>query len=144
MNMNPMLMNQMMMMNQLNPLQAMQLNQFNQMKMQQNQMINNPMNINQFNQFNKMNQINNINYMNQMNQMGRVPIPVPAQFVQPGIQIMPMNMYNPILMQQIFHQNMMQENEIQRLNENYEYHLKRQKEAEMYKVVKDKSNNNNK
>ena len=140
-----MLMNQMMM-SQLSPLQVMQMNQINQMKMQQNPMINNPMHINQFNQFNQMNQINNINYMNQMSQMGRVPMPVPAQFVQPGIQIMPMNMnmYNPMLMQQIYHQNMMQENEIQRLNENYEYHLKRQKEAEMYKVVKDQKNNNNK
>ena len=37
---------------------------------------------------------------------------------------------------------MIQESETERLNNNYEFQLKRHKEAELYKVVNDKNNNN--
>ena len=143
-------MNQMMMAKlnplQINQIQLMQMNQINQNQIPINQIpMNpipiNPMSINQFNQFNQMNQIN------QMNQFGRIPMPVQNQFIQPGMPIMPMSpLYyqNPFLAQQIYQQTIQQQNEIQRLNQNYEYQLKRHKEAELYKVVNDKKVNKNK
>ena len=158
-NVNPPIMYNPMMIGPMNPLalnqfQLMQLNnQMNKMKINQSQMPMSPMQINQINQFNQMNQINpismainNMNQINQIPQMARMPIPAPNQFGAQGMPIMPMPLVypNPMLYQQIYQQNMMQENEIQRLNKNYEYQLKKHKEAELYKVVNDKKNNSNK
>ena len=167
--MNPILMGQMNSIG-LNPmqLQAMQMmqlnNQMNQMKLAQNQMTKiqqNPMLINQFNQINQTNQFNQvnqvnpmqINQINQIKQLGqmsqmpqRIPISVPSQYIAQGIPIVPvpppMIYPNPLYMQ-IYQQNLMQEKEVQRLNQNYEYQLKKHKESELYKVVNDKKNNNN-
>ena len=86
-----------------------------------------------------------MNQMKQMGQMGRIPMAVPNQYIPQGIPMIPVSpqMYfnNPLYMQ-IYQQNLMQENEVQRLNQNYEYQLKKQKENEMYKVVNDKKKKN--
>ena len=122
-NMNPFMMNPMMMGPMLNPIQLQQLQQFQLMQM--NQM--------------------KANQMNQMNQMGGMPIPAPNQFMQPPIPMIPyplmmqMQNANPMVMQQIYQQNLRQEKEVNMLNKNFEYQLNRQKEAEMYKVVNDKN-----
>ena len=116
-NINPFMMNPMMMGPMLTPLQLQQLQlmQMNQMK------------------------------SNQMNQMGGMGMPAPNQFIQPPMPMIPyplmMNMQNanPMIMQQIYQQNLMQEKEVNMLNKNFEYQLNRQKEAEMYKVVNDKN-----
>ena len=89
--------------------------------------------------------MNQMNHINQMNQMGGIPIPAPNQFIQPPIPMVPlpimmqMQNTNPMIMQQIYQQNLMQEKEVNMLNKNFEYQLNRQKEAEMYKVVNDKN-----
>ncbi len=108
-----------------------------------NMIMNNPLNQMMFMQMNQMKM-----QPNQMNQIGGGVMPNSNQFIPPGIQMipmpipMPMPMMNPLLAQQIYQQNMMQESETERLNNNYEFQLKRHKEAELYKVVNDKNNNN--
>ncbi len=88
---------------------------------------------------------------NQTNKMGETAIPNPYPFVSQGIPMIPIPfgipmgfpMMNPMLAQSIYTQDMMRKNEVERLNQNYEYQLNRHKIAESYRVVDDKNNNNN-
>ena len=75
------------------------------------------------------------NNIQKVQPMMPMPMPMPV----------PMSMYpipNPMVMQTLYHQDLMRQKEIQQLDKNYEYQLMRQKYNEQFKVVDDKKGKN--
>ena len=109
----------------MNPMQQMQMNQMNNTQINPNS-INNQM---------KMGIPNMNNNIPKVQPMMPMPMPMPV----------PMSMYpipNPMVMQTLYHQDLMRQKEIQQLDKNYEYQLMRQKYNEQFKVVDDKKGKN--
>ena len=110
-------------------MQMFPMNPMNQMQMNKVQMNPNLMN----NQL-KMG-IQGMNNIPKVQPMIPMPMPMPV----------PMPMYpipNPMVMQTLYHQDLMRQKEIQQLDSNYEYQLMRQKYNEQFKVVDDKKGKN--
>ena len=113
--------------NPINPIQMQQFIQMNQMNQLRNQMKipQNHIPIFPMNPMNPM-QGNKVNQIPSMNMMGR-----------PGPQMIPMTP-NQMVIQTLIQQDIMRQNELQQLNNNYEYQLRRHLYNEKFKVVDDK------